>query len=82
MSVYPNPIKDNTNIIFEANKKGNITVKIFNILGSEILTVFNQEVESGFYSFDVNLSNIDEGIYFLSILSEWKVIETTKMIIQ
>ena len=52
------------------------------ILGSEILTVFNEEVESGFYSFDVNLSNIVEGIYFVSILSEGKVMETTKMIIQ
>ena len=82
LSLYPNPASESANVIFENKSKRNIEVKLFNILGSEVLSVNFEKVEEGFQSFNIDLSFVDQGVYFISVNSEGVLLESTKMIIQ
>ena len=81
-SVFPNPFKGNTNIIFETDKRENIAIKIFNILGSEVATILHDEIEEGYHTIPINLGSIEDGIYFISIIAEGGILQTNKIIVQ
>ena len=82
LSIYPNPTTDHTQILFNSANNGFVTIKMYDILGAEVLTLFNNSVEEGHNSFNINLENIEEGLYFISMISEGQVIETTKILVQ
>jgi len=82
LSIYPNPTTDHTQILFNSANNGLITIKMYDILGAEILTLFDNSVEEGHNSFNINLENIEVGIYFISMMSEGQVVETTKILVQ
>ena len=82
LSVYPNPTTDNTQILFNSAIDGFVTIKMYNVLGAEVITLYDNNVEEGHNSFNVNLENIEEGIYFISMISEGEVVETTKILVQ
>jgi hypothetical protein len=65
---YPNPFNPSTTLEFTFERNGKATVKIFNILGQEVATVFNQEVEAGrIYQAQFNASHFTSGVY-MSVL--------------
>ncbi len=61
---YPNPFNPTTEIQYYVPTKDFVTIKVFNILGEEIFTVVNKEVESGYHSITFNAVNISSGVYF------------------
>jgi hypothetical protein len=64
---YPNPFNPSTIINFEIPEHSFVTLKVFNILGSEITTLVNEEKPAGKYSFTFDASNLPSGIYFYRI---------------
>ena len=46
---YPNPFNPTTTINFSIPQKGNVTLKIFDILGNEVRTLLNEEMEAGYH---------------------------------
>ena len=61
---YPNPFNPSTKIKYSIPLEGNVTLKIYNILGEEIRTLINNELKSaGEYTIDFNASNLPTGIY-------------------
>jgi len=65
---YPNPFNTSTNIIFELNESSIVELKIYDILGNEIIKIIeNKKMNSGKYSFNWNAENISSGIYFYKI---------------
>ena len=81
-SFYPNPTNNNLSVIFELAENRNIEVKIYNVLGKEISTLISNNMEEGYHSLDVDLGNVDSGLYFVSIISEGVVIETKSLVVQ
>ena len=82
MSLYPNPTNNNVNIIFELEENTNIEVKMYNILGSEVSTLISNEMEEGYHSVQISLDNIEDGLYFVSIVSDRLVVETKQLVVQ
>jgi hypothetical protein len=78
---YPNPFNPETKIRFTVNDDTHISLKIFDVVGSEIAEIFNDKVESG-KLYEVNFSGLylSSGFYFYSLISE-KNIKTKKMLL-
>jgi hypothetical protein len=66
---YPNPFNPTTRIEYDMPISGDVSLKLYNILGSEILTIFNGYSEAGYHAITVDATNIPSGIYFLKMVS-------------
>jgi hypothetical protein len=66
---FPNPFNPETEITFSLAKSDNVTLKIYNILGSEVATVINEFIEAGKHSVKLNASNLTSGVYLYTIKS-------------
>jgi hypothetical protein len=65
---YPNPFNPSTTLEFTFEQNGNATVKIYNVLGQEVATVFDQVAEAGrIYQAQFNASRFTSGVY-MSVL--------------
>ncbi len=69
---YPNPFNPVTKIRFdippsEGGRGRIIQIKIFDILGREINTLVNQQLQPGTYEVDWNAANYTSGVYFYRI---------------
>ena len=60
---YPNPFNPVTNISYQLAKGGNVSLKIYNLLGHEIATLVNEYKPQGKYDIKFDASNIASGIY-------------------
>jgi hypothetical protein len=66
---YPNPFNPITTIRFSLDKPGRISLKIYNILGQEILELLDKELASGIHSVQWDGKNstgqyVSTGLYF------------------
>ncbi len=66
---YPNPFNPKTTIFYSIKNRGNVLIKVFNLLGNEVATLINEEQSAGKYSlnFDADNYKLSSGIYFYRI---------------
>lgn len=60
---YPNPFNPTTKIKFAVPERSNVLIKIYDILGSEVKTLVNKEMEVGRYDVEFNAGGYSSGIY-------------------
>jgi len=77
---YPNPFNPSTAIKFTIAKAGNVTLKVFNVLGQQVSTLINKEMSTGNYNFNFDASALSSGIYFYT-LHAGNNIATKKMVL-
>lgn len=75
---YPNPFNPSTTIKFSLPRAGNVTLKVYNILGSQVATLIDGFKPLGSYSVEFNAKNLPSGIYFYE-LREGSYSEIKKM---
>ncbi len=69
VQVYPNPITDQINLRYYVSKNTNVSIKVMDVLGNEVITLFSQRVDSGEQKFTFNLNNkLTSGFYFLRMV--------------
>ena len=63
---YPNPFNPATKINFRIPESGNVSLKIYNVLGKEIFTLLDEQKNPGSYSvtFNPETNNLSSGVYF------------------
>jgi hypothetical protein len=66
---YPNPFNPSTNIKFSIPERSLVTLKIYNMLGSEINTLVNADMPAGNYRAQWDASGSASGIYFVVMQS-------------
>lgn len=64
---YPNPFNPNTTIEFEIQKKDDVRLVIYDILGREIQRLVETKLNAGKYSTQFDGSNFSSGIYFYTL---------------
>ncbi|MDP2304149.1 MAG: T9SS type A sorting domain-containing protein, partial [Ignavibacteria bacterium] len=64
---YPNPFNPTTNIDFRIPETGKVTIKIFDLLGNEIVTLLNEIKEVGTHSINFSADGLVSGIYFYTM---------------
>lgn len=87
---YPNPFNPVTNIKFSiplsrgvsgsAGQGVFVKLIIYDLLGKEITTLINQQMQPGSYSVDWDASNFTSGVYFYSLIAD-DITETKKMVL-
>ncbi len=77
---YPNPFNPTTKISFWIPEYRFITLKVFDVMGSEIETLVNEERHAGNYEVEFDGTDLSSGIYFYSLLTSDQNI-TKKMLL-
>ena len=66
---YPNPFNPTTMINYQIPENGEVTLKVYDILGQEVATLVNGFKAKGRYTVEFNGSNLASGIYFYKLSS-------------
>lgn len=61
---YPNPFNPSTKINYDLPVDGNVSLKLYDLSGREVMTIVNEVQTSGYYTVNFNGSNIASGAYF------------------
>jgi len=64
---YPNPFNPSTTISYSLPFSRNVTLKIYDILGNEIVTIVNEMQNAGNYAVDFDASNLSSGLYIYKL---------------
>ena len=60
---YPNPFNPNTSIEYSVPSNEYVSLKVYDILGNEIVTLVNEQKEAGNYEVNFDASNFVSGVY-------------------
>jgi len=77
---YPNPFNPNTKIRYQLPQESEVIIKIYDILGSEVITLLNEKKEPGVYEVDFNASQLSSGTYIYRLVAGSFVV-TRKMLL-
>ena len=77
---YPNPFNPKTKIIYSVPSANFVTLKVYDLLGREVITLINEEKPAGIYQVELDASDFSSGIYFYRIKAN-NFIQTKKMIL-
>jgi hypothetical protein len=77
---YPNPFNPSTNIQFTVNREGLTTLKVYDLLGHEVVMLLNSVKKPGTYIVQFDASRLGSGVYF-SVLQSGSQRVTTKMLL-
>ncbi|MBE2279909.1 MAG: T9SS type A sorting domain-containing protein, partial [Ignavibacteriaceae bacterium] len=77
---YPNPFNPSTKINFSIPEGNFVTLKVYDASGSEVTTLVNGQLESGYHEVIFDASKLTSGIYFYTLSAgEQKI--TKKMLL-
>jgi len=67
---YPNPFNPRTIINYELQVTSYITLKVYDALGKEVLTITDEKKSAGSYTVEFNRSDLPSGIYFYELRAD------------
>jgi hypothetical protein len=76
----PNPAKENTSIKLQVNSAGLVSMKLYDVLGKQVATLIDQNLNPGVHTIPVETEDMPDGIYFY-VLKKGGITQTRKMII-
>jgi len=66
---YPNPFNPSTVINYSVARAGQVTLKLYNIIGKEIASLINEYKEPGNYYCELNGKDLTSGVYLYKLQS-------------
>ena len=67
--VFPNPFSDVIGFSIQNSGLSFISIKIYDILGNEVMTVYDGAIKSGINNFTLSGNNLQDGIFVYKIYS-------------
>jgi photosystem II stability/assembly factor-like uncharacterized protein len=65
---YPNPFNPTTTINYSIPKSSNVTLKVYDVLGNEVMTIVGGEYQAANnYTYNVDFSKLSSGVYYYTI---------------
>jgi hypothetical protein len=64
---YPNPFNPDTRITYDVKETGYVTLKVFDVLGREVVTLVDGSQAAARYSVEFDATDLASGIYFYQI---------------
>jgi len=66
---YPNPFNPVTNFRFSIKEFNNVSLKIYDMLGREVVVLLNQKMEAGIHTIKFNAFELASGVYIARLQS-------------
>jgi hypothetical protein len=67
---YPNPFNPSTNVKFNVAKDGNVSFKIYDMVGNEVASYLDGFLQAGTYNVEIDGSNLASGVYFYKLTAD------------
>ena len=80
MQNYPNPFNPTTTINYSIKTASEVTLKVYDMLGTEVASLITERQEAGSYSVEFNAANLPSGMYVYR-LSTNNYVDTKKLIL-
>jgi len=64
---YPNPFNPTTTINYSIPKASFVTLKVYDVLGNEVMTVVNEQQSANNYTYTVDFSKLSSGVYYYTL---------------
>jgi hypothetical protein len=82
---YPNPFNPNTEIKYQIPEGNRVVLKIYNVMGQEVVTLMDKDLKAGYYTAtwdarDASGHEVSAGIYFCT-LQAGEFSQTVKMVL-
>lgn len=77
---YPNPFNPTTLINYAVKEAGLVKIKVFDILGSEVVSLVNETKEAGNNSVEFNAASLPSGVYIYT-MQAGSFVSSKKMIL-
>jgi hypothetical protein len=77
---YPNPFNPNTLIKYSIPEEGSVKLKVYNLLGEEIITLVNSLQKAGRYDVVFDATKFASGVYYYRMETQ-KYTSIKKMIL-
>jgi len=78
---FPNPFNPTTNIKYSVKENSFISITVYDVTGRLVTELVKQKQTAGTYEVDFDGSALASGLYFYSLTSDNRIIETKKMIL-
>jgi len=82
MQNYPNPFNPETAIRFALPFKSFVSLKVYDVLGTEVKTLVEEEKSGGFFEVIFNASKLASGIYFYKLETANSIIVKKLMVLK
>ncbi len=79
ISVYPNPVSKNVNLVFEAKSAGLVTTEVLNLTGQKIMSVQTSSID-GSQQIQLDIESLEPGIYLVRLIPSSGTPVTEKVI--
>jgi GH35 family endo-1,4-beta-xylanase len=77
---FPNPFNPTSEIQYSVPRSGHLTLKVYNILGKEVMTLFDGVRQPGNYAATFNGTGLASGVYFYRLQAGYFT-ETKKLLL-
>jgi hypothetical protein len=77
---YPNPFNPSTTIRFSLPQRSHVTLKVFDVLGKEVATLVDAEMDAGEHSVPFTAEGIPGGVYIVQMSAD-KVIQRVSIVL-
>ncbi len=64
---FPNPFNPSTTIRFDINTSGNVTLKVYDVLGREVAVLADEYLRAGSYERMFEAAGLSSGVYFYTL---------------
>lgn len=68
--VYPNPAANSATLVLELNRNADMVVSLYDMSGRMVKQIFYGQKTAGSQSFDIDLNNVNSGLYFVNIAAD------------
>lgn len=76
VSNFPNPYRNQTTIVYELPTKADVKLSLYNMMGQEVMNLYEGARDAGTYRAEVDLSNINTNVLFCKLEYNNKVVVT------
>lgn len=66
---YPNPFSNTTAVSLTLNKRADVSVEVFNLMGQKVSEVATRSLEAGTHTISINATGLKAGIYTYSVIA-------------